>query len=237
MKTVATAAHWALTAAALGRRHAEQAEQSAEHGHFVTARDRHLRASDCLRAAYHALPEDDSRRDDWHREQRAQFARAGELGDPRAEPLRADAAAGSSGWLLRPPDAVTPPVVIILGDVSDCAEDHHTVARYLLERALAAVLLDHPDHASPTRATDSGLTRIDAFTAVVDQLAAHRRLRPSIGLWGIGGDSAPLIQAAARDPRISVCRLPTDPQPRRCLHDARSMNADWFSDRLYDCAH
>lgn len=241
-----TGVDFADAAAALGYQHAEQAEQATDSSYCVTAKDYHLLASACFRAAYHALPEDDSRRIDWHSAQVAQFGLAAELSDPPAELLDPNREAG---WLLRPAHVVAPAVVILVGEVPDCCESSYSNARHLLDRGLAAVLIDLPGHDSHTRSGDRHPGDTLTIESVLDRIDNHRRVRPSVGLWG-RGLSGPLLALAAHDSRISACCVigNTDgsegdsfdkPDHRRLwvagpgYNDQPAAIADWFSDRLY----
>lgn len=192
----------------LGRRNANRAESAAATGYFTTARDWHLRAAACFRAAHAVLPDSDIRKGVLSGHVTEQFRRASELFDPPAEHLVVPHGRSTiAGWLLCPPDTPAPPVTIVLGGLHDCCEDYYPASRYLLERHVAAFLVDLPARGEHRhihgRNVDTAV--VDALSAVVGQLLAHRRLRSAVGIWGTGLGGTVAAATAAADNRIAAC--------------------------------
>ena len=104
------------------------------------------------------------------------FGRGGQLARPPYEKLAVPHCGGVlHGWLMRPADVQHPPTVIIFGGADGWREEYHAGALALLERGVAALLLDGPGQ---------GETRIlggmhlhagieAAFSAAVTHLLAH----------------------------------------------------------------
>jgi alpha-beta hydrolase superfamily lysophospholipase len=95
------------------------------------------------------------------------------------------------GWLLRPPGERPVPAVIIMGGFDGWREEYYLGAIALVERGIAALLVDGPGQ---------GETRLfhglyldqnfpDAFSSLADHLRVHCGLGPQIGIWGnsLGG--------------------------------------------------
>lgn len=199
---------WVRACAGLGEIYCERAESAEDQESFVSARDWHQRASACFRLAQVHLPDRDHRKARMYRRLIEHYARAGELCEPPGEHLRIPYRGGAMyGWLLRPSEVPSPPVVVLVGGFDDGREEYHSGAQYLLARGLAVLLVDGPGqgesrlfgglHLDPDAA--------DAFSVIADRLLADRRLGSAIGIWGnsFGGYSA--FRGAAIDRRFAAC--------------------------------
>jgi len=203
---------WAEAAGVLGDRNSARAEQALTAGHLATARGWHLLAAACYRVGQVPLADDDPGKTDLYRRLIDQYGRAGVLFDPAVERIEVDYAGGAlCGWLLRPATARTtggpPPVVIVMGGFDGWREEYHVGATYLLERGIAALLVDGPGQGESRSFHGLHLDPSvdEAFSAIVDHLWADDRLAQIVGIWGnsMGGYLAAL--AAATDDRIDAC--------------------------------
>lgn len=112
-----------------------------------------------------------------------------------------------SGWLIRPPGIERPSSVIMFGGADGWREEYYDGALFLIERGVAAVLIDGPGQGE-TRMIgglflDAAVER--AFSTVVSFLINDQRTGDKVGIWGnsLGGNFA--LRAAAADPRIAAC--------------------------------
>ncbi|WP_433678272.1 alpha/beta hydrolase family protein [Nocardia sp. CA-119907] len=199
---------WADAAVQLGNINAERAEKAWAHGHLVTARDWHLRASACYRVGQVPLPDEDPRKIELYHLLIDQYGRAGQLTDPPVEHIEITyGAAALCGWLLRPATIANPPVVIVIGGFDGWREEYHVGAQYLIERGVAVFLADGPGQGETRllQGLHMNTTVAQSFSAMVDHLVADHRLRPVVGIWGnsMGGYLA--AHVAALDDRIAAC--------------------------------
>lgn len=188
----------------LGRRNLRLAISS---GSAVSSRMWHRFASACFRAAQSAIPVDTDRKRALFRAMVESFAAASKLDDPVTEKQTIEWRGKMlHAWLLRPPSVATAdtPCVIIMGGFDGWREEYYPAARALVDRGVAALLIDGPGQ---------GETRLfehlfldadfpDAFAATATHLRETCRLGPKIGIWGnsLGGHLA--AATAARHPDL-----------------------------------
>jgi len=196
---------WTEAAQWLGERNLRRAAAAA---HPATARGYHRHASACFRFAQSAFVHDDDRKRALYRRLIDAFA-LGIVGEEHPARKIEVPWQGSAlcGWLLTPRGAIRPPVVIVFGGADAWRESYYGGARYLLERGVAALLLDGPGQGE-TRLFRSLYLTADydrAFAAVIQALADDGALGDRIGIYGnsMGGHLA--AKVASVDPRIAAC--------------------------------
>ncbi|MBJ8339457.1 alpha/beta hydrolase [Antrihabitans sp. YC3-6] len=199
---------WAVAAARIGTRIADTAHAALRAGHRVTAHSDYLRASACFRVGQVPLPDSDPRKKSMYHKLIEFYGAAGDLTDPAVEHVEIPYQGGHlCGWLLRPPGVTAPPVVIVMGGFDGWREEYHVGATYLLDRGVAAFLVDGPGQGETRILHGLHLTPDvpKAFSAMVDHLYADDRLADRVGIWGnsMGGFLAALT--AATDDRIDAC--------------------------------
>jgi alpha-beta hydrolase superfamily lysophospholipase len=106
-----------------------------------------------------------------------------------------------------PPGVARPPVVVIFGGADGWKEEYHLGACYLIERGIAAVLLDGPGQGETRLFHRIHMTEPPdlAFSAVLSYLLDHPEIGDRVGIWGnsLGGNFA--ARAASFDPRFAAC--------------------------------
>jgi len=195
-------AAWIETAQALGEENLARAEKTLARGRRATARDAFRYAAMCFRFAQAEIVEDTDRKRALYRRLIDAFAQSARLDDPPTEKLSiAYRGAALSGWLVRPA-AAQAPVVFVFGGADAWRETYWISARYLVERGLAAFLVDLPGQGE-ARLFGRAYTTPDSHLA----LSAMADVFPerSLGLWGnsLGGYFA--ARAAATDARFAAC--------------------------------
>jgi dienelactone hydrolase len=182
----------------LGERNLRRAQGAAT---ATTQRACLLFASACFRFAQMAIPIDTARKHGLYERMIAAFGTAGSLDVPAIEKHEIDWKSGKlCGWLLRPVAAIAPPVVIIMGGFDGWREEYHAGAAALVERGIAAFLMDGPGQ---------GETRLfhklyfdgdfpDAFTTAAGYLRGLDGIGDCVGIWGnsFGGFLAAATVAA-----------------------------------------
>ncbi len=148
--------------------------------------------SACFRAAQSAIPADTDRKRHLFTRMMESFASAGRLDEPTMEKHEiAWRGASLCGWLMRPPGDRQVPVVIVMGGFDGWREEYYPGAKALVDRGLAAFLVDGPGQ---------GETRLfhrlyldtsfpDAFAIVAEYLRTRCAVGPRLGIWGnsLGG--------------------------------------------------
>lgn len=176
----------------------------------ISARAWYRRASACFRSAQAAIPTDTDRKRHLFAHMVRSFAAAGALDTPMTEKHDIPWRSGRlCGWLLRPPHIENPPVVIIMGGFDGWREEYHPGAVALVERGVAAFLMDGPGQGESR--LFHGL-HLDAdfpaaFAAAADHLRDHGAVGPRIGIWGnsLGGFLAAATVVAFPDRFAAVC--------------------------------
>lgn len=198
---------WPEAAAWLGDANMERARAASVAANVATARSYYLFASACYRFGQSAFIRDDAAKVQLYTKARDAFASAMPLAEPPGQRVEVPFGGGTlSGWLLRPSGVDRPPVVMIFGGADGWREEYHSGAEYLLQRGIAALLIDGPGQGE-SRILDKVYAEPQperAYSAVVE---AVLRL-PSVGRVGIWGNSLGgcfAARTAAFDPRIAAC--------------------------------
>jgi len=148
---------WAEAAGVLGDRNSARAEQALTAGHLATARGWHLLAAACYRVGQVPLADDDPGKTDLYRRLIDQYGRAGCCSIRRSSVSRSTTpgAPCAAGSCARPPHAqqADPAGRDRMGGFDGWREEYHVGATYLLERGIAALLVDGPGQVSPARST------------------------------------------------------------------------------------
>lgn len=200
---------WTEAAEAVGEAKLTLAEAALSAGRTVSARMYFWHAAAALRFAQSPLIFDDEQKVALYRRAHDAFARGAGLAAPPYETVAIPfAEAWLHGWLMLPPgSSAPPPVVILFGGADGWREEYHEAGRALLERGVAALLLDGPGQGK-TRILGGlhlgpGVER--AFSAAVGFLLADGRVGARVGVWGnsLGGCFA--ARTASTDPRVAAC--------------------------------
>lgn len=199
---------WTMAAEALGAAALARAEAAAGAGQAATARALFRHASSCFRFAQSAFDTDTDARRRLYRAALDAFAAAARLDDPPTTPLAIPwQGAELRAWLMLPPATPRPPAVIIFGGADGWKEEYHAGAQHLLDRGVAALLLDGPGQGESRMFGGAFLTEPPeaALSAIVTHLLAEPRLGGQVGIWGnsLGGTFA--ARAACHDPRLAAC--------------------------------
>lgn len=200
-------AEWTVVA----ERNRLRAEAAEVAGHFVTARNAFLRATDYYRSAEFWLAGTDPRRLETFTKCEDCFRRAGKYFTPPMEVVEI-LYGGTTlpGYFLRPAEVKTRwPVLIAFGGLDSFKEElYFMVARGALERGIACLLVDGPGQGATLRR--KGIhTRYDyevPVGACIDYLETRRDVDPSrIAVSGssLGGYYA--ARAAAFERRLAAC--------------------------------
>jgi dienelactone hydrolase len=198
---------WIETAEGLGDRDLERARGALKNGHVLTARSYFRYASACFRFAQSAIVPDTPRKLGLYRKLMDAFAQACRLDDPPSEKIEVPyRGSRMSHWLLRPRGVSRAPVVMIFGGADGWRESYFPAAQYLLERGVAALLVDGPGQGE-TRLFHRLYLQADAhlaYSATLEYLLA-RRICGRVAIWGnsMGGHFA--ARAAAEDGRFAAC--------------------------------
>jgi dienelactone hydrolase len=205
---VAQGVAWPEAACWLGSQNLARAEAALASDRRITARSFYRFACACFRFAQSPLIRDDDHKRSIYRQLIDAYAAAATLDDPPTRKVEIAYRGGAlCGWLQRPRGIARPPVVIIIGGADGWREAYDAGARYLVDRGIAALLLDGPRQGE-TRLFRGVTLTADyhrAYAVVVDALLADRSLGGRVGIWGnsMGGHLAAGVAAA--DPRIAAC--------------------------------
>ena len=158
-------------------------------------------ASACFRVAQCAIGVDTERKRDLFGKMVASFGAAGALDDPAIEKHAIDWQNGRlCGWLMRPPGVAAPPVVVVFGGFDGWREEYYPGARALVERGVAAFLVDGPGQGESRLFHGLFLDASfpDAFATIATYLREQCGLGPKVGIWGnsLGGFLAAKTVAA-----------------------------------------
>ncbi len=199
---------WTVAAEAIGEAALQRARAAADGAQIVTSRDLYRQASACFRFGQSALDADDDEKRRLHSRALACFAQAARLDDPPTAPLSVPWKDGRlAAWLMMPAGVVRPPAVVIFGGADGWKEEYHPGARGLVERGIAAVLLDGPGQGETRLCHGVPMTEPpdQALSAVLGALLDHPALGERIGIWGnsLGGTFA--ARAASSDARFAAC--------------------------------
>ncbi len=212
---------WLECAEWLGEQNLARAHTALEQQHTASAETWFLRACAGFRFAQSALLHDTEQRRELYRKVIDSFASAAPLMSPPATKLEVPFGSGTvCGWLLRPPQVARPPVVILFGGADGWRESYYPVARFLLDRGIAACLLDGPGQGE-TRLFRNVFLTSDyhiAISSVITALLSDSSLAGRVGVFGnsLGGTLAAGV--ACRDQRISaVCVNGGSAQPIEVL--------------------
>ena len=199
---------WTEAAEAVGGNRLALAEAALAANHAVSARAHFWHAAAALRFAQSPLVFDTPRKVDLYRRQRDAFSRGAALALPPYEKVTVPFGGGLlHGWLMRPPGSTRPPSVMLFGGADGWREEYHDAGRALVERGMAALLLDGPGQGE-TRILGglhllAGVER--AFSAAVGFLQDDNRVGDRVGIWGnsLGGCFA--ARTASADPDVAAC--------------------------------
>ena len=199
---------WTDAACWLGEANLRRAEAAERHGRSLTARAAYFHAAACFRFAQSPMIHDSPRKAAVYRRAAEAFGHGARLAAPAYDKLDIPYRGGAlHGWLMRPAGVSGSPAVIVFGGADGWREEYHDGALALLERGVAALLLDGPGQGE-TRIL-GGLHLHDgveaAFSAAVTHLLAHPLLGGQVGIWGnsLGGTFA--ARTAAKDARLHAC--------------------------------
>jgi dipeptidyl aminopeptidase/acylaminoacyl peptidase len=198
---------WPQAAAWLGHANLEKGRAAFAARNLASARSYYLFGSACYRFGQSALIRDDLAKVQLYTKARDAFASAMRLAELPAKGLMVPFGGGAlSGWLLRPPGVDRPPVVMIFGGADGWREEYHSGAEYLIQRGVAALLVDGPGQGE-SRILDKVFIERQperGYSAIVEALLEL----PSIGRIGIWGNSLGgcfAARTAAFDSRIAAC--------------------------------
>lgn len=199
---VSQGGEWDAAGEALGDVNLSRAHKALAAGHAASARDAFRQASMCFRFAHAGFNTDTERKRALYRRLIDAFAESAKLDAPPTQRIPVPWRGGTiHGWLMQP-QAVNAPVVLIFGGADAWRETYWISARYLVERGLAAFLVDLPGQGE-ARVLDKVYTTADshlALSAMADAFPGRR-----LAIWGnsMGGYFA--VRAAAVDPRFLAC--------------------------------
>jgi dienelactone hydrolase len=200
---------WADAGEWLGERNLRRARMAQEAGHVLSARSFFRNASACFRFGQISLPGESERKRDMYRRLIESFAAAGSLDTPPTRKVEIPYRGGAlCGWLLLPPGIEAPPVVIVVGGLDGWKEEYHSGAQYLVERGIAALLMDAPGQGETRLFHRLYLTPdvTGAFSHLVDFLLSDARVGTRVGIWGNSFGGLLAAWAASTDSRIqAIC--------------------------------
>src|SRR4051794_37193272 len=126
---------WHEAAAELGDLDVGRARRALQGGHSFTARSWYLAAAACYRLGQVPLPDSDPAKASMYHRLTDAYGSAGELMQPATEHVSIEWGGGQlTGWLLRPPTALPPPTVIVMGGFDGWREEYHVGSTNLVER-------------------------------------------------------------------------------------------------------
>lgn len=196
-------APWCESAEALGAENLARARDALDQGQTLTARDAFRRSAMCFRFAQADIPTDDERKRSLYRRLVDAFGEAARLDTPPVRRVEVPYGGGVlAGWLTTPANRPSAPLVFVFGGADAWRETYWVGARFLVERGVAACLVDLPGQGE-ARLFGGLYTRPDshrALSALADAFPARR-----LGVWGnsLGGYFA--ARAAAADERFAAC--------------------------------
>jgi alpha-beta hydrolase superfamily lysophospholipase len=157
-----------------------------------TARSWFRFASACFRFAQSAIPRDTDRKRSLFRKMVDSFDSACALDTPITQKHEIPWRSGKlCGWLLRPVQIAAPPVVMIMGGFDGWREEYHAGALQLVERGVAAFLMDGPGQGESRLVHGLHLDANfpEAFATVATYLRERCNLGQHVGIWGnsLGG--------------------------------------------------
>ena len=200
---------WADAGEWLGERNLRRARMAHEAGHMLSTRSFYRNASACFRFGQVSLPGESEHKRGMYRRLIEAFAAAGALDDPPIQKVEVPYRGGAlCGWLLLPPGIEAPPVVIVVGGLDGWREEYHSGAQYLVERGIAALLVDMPGQGETRLFHRLYLTPdvSDAFSRLVDFLLWDGRVGTCVGIWGNSFGGLLAAWAASADSRIqAIC--------------------------------
>lgn len=208
---------WDAACDALGNAKLAQAQAAERDGQLLSARLSYRHASACYRFGQSSLPEDDAVRIAMYRKAIDAFGGAGALETPKFEkiviPYRG---AALSGWLMKPSGVVRPAVVMIFGGADGLREEYHLGAEYLIQRGVAAFLVDGPGQGESRMLQRLYVTadEHEGFRAVIDVLEKRSDLDGRVAIWGNSMGGCFAARTASFDQRIvaaCVCGGPAEP--------------------------
>jgi pimeloyl-ACP methyl ester carboxylesterase len=195
----------------LGERLEGMAAEAERNGHFLTARDRYLRASNYFRTGEFFVRPDDPRKLQTYDQGIECFRKAGRYFRPPLERVRVPYEGTTlPGYFIPARNAPLgpTPAVIFFGGSDSTAEELYFLLPGLVERGLAMLIVDGPGQGSALR--HQGLfTRPDwevPATAAYEYLAERPEVDPNriaIIALSFGGYLAP--RAAAFEHRFAAC--------------------------------
>ena len=203
-----TGVTWTVAAETIGNGALVRARTAADNRHGATARSAFRHASSCFRFAQSALDADDDEKRRLYARALESFAAAANFDDTPVLRVAIPWRNGSlCGWLMLPRGDAPPPVVIIFGGADGWKEEYHAGACYLIDRGVAALLLDAPGQGETRLFHRVHLTEPPdaALSAAVSYLHERCDVSDGIGIWGnsLGGTFA--ARAASHDRRIGAC--------------------------------
>ncbi len=205
---------WADAGEWLGECNVHRAKLAQEAGQLLSARSFYRYASACFRFGQIPLPGNAERKRIMYRKLIENFGAAAALDNPAIQrveiPYRN---AQLCGWLMLPLGIAAPPLVIVLGGFDGWREEYHNGAQYLVERGIAALLIDGPGQGETGLFQHLYLTPnvADAFSCIVDYMLLDPRVGSQIGIWGnsFGGLLAALTVSSEH--RIQACCINGSP--------------------------
>ncbi len=208
---------WDEALVAIADDRAAQAEKALAAGHVVTAREAFRWSAAALLFAQMAWNDDSPHRAALYARFTATVGRAGALAEPAWDQVELPFGEGRLlGWLVRPQGQARG-TVIVLGGQSGWGATYLRAADALLDRGLAAFLVEGPGQGE-TRMRGGVLLDVDvpaAYSTFVDHVLADPSLGGSVGIWGNSMGGLFAATTAARDPRISaVCVNGAPARPR-----------------------
>lgn len=200
---------WADAGEWLGERNLRRALLAQEAGHMLSTRSFYRYASACFRFGQVSLSGDTERKRSMFHRLIETFAAAGKLDNPPIQKVEVPYRGGAlCGWLMLPPHIEAPPVVIVVGGFDGWREEYHSGTQYLVERGIAALLVDMPGQGETRLFHHLYLTPdvADAFSCLVDFLLHDGRVGTHIGIWGNSFGGLLTAWAASADSRIqAIC--------------------------------
>ncbi|MBR0755334.1 alpha/beta hydrolase [Bradyrhizobium jicamae] len=199
---------WVEAACWLAERNLRLAGAAKQKGHRTTALRYFRWASACFRVAQAAIAFDTDLKKELYGRLIAAFSEAAALDDCPTDHWTVDFDEGKlCGWLIRPPLSESSPVVIVLGGFDGWREEHHPAALALVERGIAALLIDVPGQGE-TRLFHHLYLTSDvhrAFSRIVDALLEDPRVSGRIGILGNSFGGCLVANAAIADQRLAAC--------------------------------
>jgi dipeptidyl aminopeptidase/acylaminoacyl peptidase len=112
-----------------------------------------------------------------------------------------------AGWLVRPDKPGDHGTVVIFGGLEGWADACHGPAQALVERGLAALILDGPGQGVTRMANRHYLGEefVGAYKAAVSYVLEHQRHPMPVGIWGNSEGGTIAMHIAANDDRIQAC--------------------------------